>query len=151
MRTTDCYPIELLEMARTETVLIGQPIRSLIQVAPSALRLEIEANCRRNLILLRQQAWHNPFALANILRASLGQLLQTLKYVPALTRKDIAPIDHADLDAIAHILKIDGDKLDTLAMTIMKHHAPSTWLQITEDYLALLTHIVSKIDSFEPE
>ena len=147
--TTDCYPIELLEMARTETILIGKSIRPLITVDPSALRLEIEANCRRNLILLRQQAWHNPFALAKILRASLGQLLQTLKYVPALMSTNIDPIENADLDHIADILKIDGDKLDSLALTIMKPHAPSTWRQIAEDYLNLVTHIVSKIDSFQ--
>lgn len=150
-RTADCYPIELLEMVLTEKVLIGRSIRPLIEVESGALRLEIEANCRRNLILLRQQAWHNPFALAKILRASLGQLLQTLKYVPALKTQNIEPIENADLDLIANLLGLDADKLDSLATSIMRRHAPSTWLQIAEEYLALLTLVVSKIDTFHGE
>jgi hypothetical protein len=147
-RTTDCYPIELLEMARTETVLLGKSVRPLIQVEPTALRLEVEANCRRNLILLRQQAWQTPFALPKILRASLGQLLQTLKYVPALKLSTIVPIENADLDQIGDILDIDAAKLDSLATALTKWQAPSAWKQLAENYLDLVTDIVSKIDTF---
>ncbi len=150
-RTTDCYPIELLEMVRTEKVLFGKSIRPLIQVEPSALRLEIESNCRRNLILLRQQAWHNPFTLAKTLRASLSQLLHTLKYVPALNTTRIEPIENADLDLISAFLGLDADKLDGLSTSIMRHHVPSTWRQITEEYLVFLTTIVSIIDTFQTE
>jgi hypothetical protein len=148
-RTADCYPIELLEMVRTETVLIGRSIRPLIQVEPAALRLEIEANCRRNLILLRQQAWSNPLALPGILRASLGQLLQTIKYVPVLNAAIVLPIENAELDQISKALDLDLNPLDSLSLSIIKPHAPNTWRKIAEQYLDLLTLIVSKIDTFD--
>jgi hypothetical protein len=150
-RTTDCYPIELLEMARTETVLVGKSIRPLIQVEAAALRLEIEANCRRNLILLRQQAWREPFALPRILRASLGQLLQTLKYIPALKASNIDPIENVHFDEIAEILNLDATQLDTLSHSLMLWHTPRTWRRIAEEYFMLITKVVSRIDTLHAQ
>ena len=147
--TVDCYPIECLEMVRTETVRFGSSIRPLIDVEPADLRLEIESNCRRNLILLRQHAWRNPFGLAKILRASMGQLIQTIKYVPSLNhRAMIEPVENADLNLIATILELDTEKLTRLSVLLFKLHNPSMWRQLAEEYLDLVTHVVAKIDSF---
>lgn len=149
-KTADCYPIELLEMIRTETVLIGKSIRPLIEVDATDLRLEIESNCRRNLILLRQQAWQNPFGLARILQASMGQLLQTIKYVPSLKHKaKIEPVENADLDLIATILELDAEKLARFSVELFKMHNPAAWRQLAEEYLEMVAHVVAKIDSFK--
>ncbi|MDD4527277.1 MAG: hypothetical protein PHF25_04465 [Candidatus Margulisbacteria bacterium] len=75
----DIFPIEYLEMIDSEEALYGKKLSEIIKIENKNLRLQIESNIRRNIILLKSAFIYDKKHIAQTLNASLNSFIISLK------------------------------------------------------------------------
>lgn len=150
----DIFPIEYLEMIDSEKALYGKNLVDLIKIENTNLRLQIESNMRRNIILLKNAFIYDKKNILNVMEASLNNFLISLKNllrihdvpVKAMTARDIliktADIIELDIQLFFLIIRIiDSPKIiktDNIELE-----------EIYYKYLTQIENIVTFVDKLD--
>ncbi|MEK6556869.1 MAG: hypothetical protein AABZ14_01015 [Candidatus Margulisiibacteriota bacterium] len=147
---SDIFPIEFYEFQDTEQVLFGESLQTMIQIEPEHLRLQIESNLRRNIILLRQNFLPHQTFLAEPLKASFANTLVTLKNVLRLKTIPFEGLsDRERLSLLASKFGLNEALLLDLYQRLSVSHRRtrrSQWKTLYHSYLADLSRLVDQID-----
>ncbi len=104
----DIFPIEYLEMIDSEQSLYGKSLSELINIEDTNLRLQIESNIRRNIILLKNAFIYNHKNIVSVLEASLNNFVICLKNILRMNGVPVKEMTARDvLIKAADIIELD--------------------------------------------
>jgi hypothetical protein len=104
----DIFPIEYLEMIDSEETLYGKKLSEIISIEKTNLRLQVEANIRRNIILIKNAFIYDHKHLINILEASLNNFVISLKNLLRMYEVPVKEMSARDvLIKTADIIELD--------------------------------------------
>ncbi len=104
----DIFPIEYLEMIDSEELVYGKKLSEIITIDNKNLRLQIESNLRRNIILIKKSFIYDKKNIAQIIEASLNNFMVSLKNL--LRYHDISVKEMSGRDVLiktADIIELD--------------------------------------------
>ena len=104
----DIFPIEYLEMIDSEEPLYGKKLSELISIENTNLRLQVESNIRRNIILLKTAFIYDNKNLVKVLEASANHFVISLKNLLRLYDVPVKEMSARDvLIKTADIIELD--------------------------------------------
>lgn len=147
---SDIFPVEFYEILDTEQVLFGESLQNMIRVEPEHLRLQIESNLRRNIILLRQNFLPRRAFLPDQLKASFNHSSVTLKNVLRLKNIPFETLGERErLSLLASKFGLNEALFLELHQRLSVSHRRtrrSQWEALYHRYLAELSRLVDQID-----
>ncbi len=148
----DIFPIEFFEILETAETLFGENLDKLIQISDANLRLQVESNIRRNIILLRKDYPHRQNHLYALLSESFNNQLITIKYILKLKKEETKDLKAADLiSKLSKVSKINPEAFNTLLLELekgrMANKRRNFWQKLFHNYHEQLTILVQDIDS----
>ncbi len=116
-KSTDVFPVELLDIKECHRVLHGEDVVSDLDISTANLRLQIEHELRGNLIQLRQQyllASGNSKQVVNLLVQSLASFLVLFRASLRLFATDIPQKKFQALEKLNEIIPIPCEVFSTV-------------------------------------
>jgi hypothetical protein len=150
----DIFPIEYLEIIDTEISLFGKKLANLVSIDKINLRLQIESNARRNIILLKKAFLYDHKNLLNILDASFNDFIISMKNLLRLHEVSVKEISVRDVVInLANLIDFDIKLFflvirildDTYVLKVEKLDMQDIFIK----YLGEVEKIVAFIDKIE--
>lgn len=153
LNSCDIFPIEFYEIQETAQTLFGQDFISLVSIEDHNLRLQIESNLRRNVILLRQEYFYRNIDLGLLLHQSFDNFLNSAKNILRLRGLDVERILPRDIIVqLTSLYYLDLDIFFTIIRYVEKNKKLSHQeLDILfHKYLSQLSKFVHEVDTLVP-
>jgi len=155
INSCDIFPIEFYEILAKSTVLFGKNLSDIIIINDSNLRLQIESNLRRNIILLRQEYFSQRKIRETLIQESINNVLSCVNnllrikdcYTAGLNARQI-------LLKASEFLKIDVEAFFVIIRELetnvkKKKKEAVDWDILFHNYLKELQVLIREVDSLE--
>lgn len=143
--STDVYPMEYSDIKENNQVLFGQDVFGILNIEHKNLRLELENQVKSKLIYLRGSLvsyYRNNRLLKLILRGTLSSLVEILKNILRLNRKDLTN----DLQKLSSaVSELAGTKLD-IFMELQKFKTGEKKYSKKDEFLALFKGVIQNFE-----
>ncbi len=151
----DIFPIEFNEILETAYVLHGNNPSKYIKIENSNLRLQVESNLRRNLILIREEYLSRRKQSSTLLLESLGHFILSIKNLLRLKNIEVSNMDPRDIIvSLSEVLDVEVKVFFTLIRHFEdkqeKNKVDSKeWTDLFFEYSQQLTQIIQEVDLLE--
>ncbi|MDD5455413.1 MAG: hypothetical protein PHV30_00095 [Candidatus Margulisbacteria bacterium] len=148
----DVFPVEFNEICEAAETLYGKPLNKIINIQNINLRLQVESNLRRNIILLRREFFVRGQNLLPLLYESLTGFVLNLKYMLRLKNVQITGHDKKQIiSKAAGLFPID---VQPFFLVVRKFEEKKPYkiknkelLTLFDSYLKQLMIITNEVDT----
>ncbi len=150
-KSTDVFPVELLDIKECHQILYGEDVVSDIEVSTANLRLQIEHELRGSLIQLRQQyllAAGDSKRVVNLMIQSLSSFLVLFRASLRLFETDIPQKKFQALEKLNKYIPVPGEVFSTVQRLkdgSLKSKAVETE-SLFDEYLKTIENVVDAVD-----
>jgi len=155
INSCDIFPIEFYEILATGEVLYGKKLNDLVDIKNTNLRLQIESNLRRNIILLRQEYFIRKKELPLLLKESLNNVLLSLNNLLRLQDNYTQELNPRQI--LLKATEFLSINVESFFVIIRELESPINknkkdiinWNGLFHNYLNELASIVREVDALE--